>query len=143
MENSCIMGFQKPDVELMASQNLQGACRSMVPPWIPGKEEDYCQCALGHQSDLGSAQVTRDISTTDRGNLKPQWNQGRSALKKTMGRSQPKPWQWSVWYSSHSEAHYPPQGHVNCTKPVSWTPFGELTGEEVENLESQGLCGGE
>lgn len=74
---------------------------------------------------------------------KSQWDQGRSALKKTRGRSQPRPWQWSVWPSSHSEAHHPPQGHVNCTHPVSRTPFGELTGEEVENLESQGLCGGE
>lgn len=76
MENSCIMGFQKPDVELLASQNLQGACRSMVPPWIPDKEEDYCQCAWDPQSDLVSAQVTRDISTTDGGSTASQSHNG-------------------------------------------------------------------
>lgn len=144
MENSCIMGFQKSDVELLASQNLQGACSSMVPPWILEKKY-YCQCALGHQSDLGSAQVTRDNNTTDRGSTISQSHNGITGDKhsrRPRGGVQPNPWQWSVWSSSHSEAHHPPQSHVNCTHPVSRTPFGELTGEEVENL-LQGLCGGE
>lgn len=110
-----------------------------------GKEENYCQCALGHQSDLGSAQVTRDNSTTDRGSIISQSHNGITGdqlSRRPRGGVQPNPWQWSVWSISHSEVHHPPQSHVNCTHPVSSTPFGELTGEEVENL-LQGFCGGE